>query len=135
MIDTNVALDWLLFCNPRVDRLVQALQAGALRWIMCAAMRDELARMLAHPRLRHWAPEMPAALARFDALTQPQPTPPPSRVLRCSDSDDQVFLDLALTHRARWLFTHDRALLKLAPRARRLGLALDITAPQHWPGT
>jgi predicted nucleic acid-binding protein len=41
--------------------------------------------------------------------------------LRCRDADDQVFIDLALVHRARWLLTRDKALLALARRARPLG--------------
>ena len=45
----------------------------------------------------------------------------------CSDRDDQKFLDLAYTARADWLVTRDKALLKLARRARRDGL--KILAP------
>jgi predicted nucleic acid-binding protein len=50
--------------------------------------------------------------------------------LRCSDPDDQVFIDLAAEAGARWLLTHDRALLRLARRARALGV--QIAQPQSW---
>ena len=46
----------------------------------------------------------------------------------CSDRDDQKFLDLAYTARADWLVTKDKALLKLARRARRDGLKILLPA-------
>lgn len=59
------------------------------------------------------------------------PTLPPAPLnLRCSDADDQIFVDLALAQGARWLITHDRALLKLARRAGGRGLA--IVTPTCW---
>ena len=45
----------------------------------------------------------------------------------CSDRDAQKFLGLAYAARADWLVTKDKALLKLARRARRDGL--KILAP------
>jgi predicted nucleic acid-binding protein len=132
VLDTNVALDWLLFRNPRVDSLARALGTGQLRWLACPATRDELTRMLGHRSLARWAPDVAAAMARHDALATPLPPPVASRLLRCRDPDDQVFVDLALAHRARWLFSHDRALLTLAGRARRLGLSIIV--PQRWTG-
>jgi predicted nucleic acid-binding protein len=132
VLDTNVALDWLLFANPRVDAVGRALLGRQLCWLACPATRDELSRMLGHRRLARWAPDVAAAMARHDGLAASMPPPVASRLLRCRDPDDQVFVDLALAHGARWLFTHDRALLTLAGRARRLGLS--ITAPQRWTG-
>lgn len=130
VLDTNVVLDWLVFRDPRAAPLAAALQGRRLRWLACAAMREELAHMLAHERLARWAPDAAAALACFDALAElPVATPPPV-LLRCSDADDQIFVDLALAQGARWLLTHDRALLKLARRAAARGLA--IVTPMRW---
>jgi len=50
--------------------------------------------------------------------------------LRCTDRDDQMFIDLALACGARWLLSRDRAVLKLGKRARLLGL--DILTPAVW---
>ena len=94
-------------------------------------MRDELARTLGYRNLAKWNPDSEHTLASFDRYTMRLDGPPPAPVnLRCSDPDDQVFIDLALAHRAPWLLTHDRALLRLAKRARLHGVC--ITQARHW---
>ena len=129
VLDTNAALDWLVFGEARVQPVVDALQAGRLRWVACPAMRQELAHMLGHARLARWSPDAAAALTQFDRLAEirPDPVTNPHVGLRCRDADDQVFVDLALAEGARWLLTHDRAVLKLARRAALQGLR--ITRP------
>lgn len=133
VLDTNTLLDWLVFRDACMLAVAAAVQGGTLQWVACAAMREELARTLGHRSLVKWQPDSEHTLATFDHHTRLLPAPPPApRQLRCSDPDDQVFLDLALAHGARWLLTHDRALLRLARRVRPLGL--EISAPKHWPG-
>ena len=133
VLDTNIVLDWLVFKDASMAPVVAALQVGTLRWLACAAIRAELARTLANRTLAKWLPDSEHVLATFDrhACLLPEPPPPPQN-MRCSDPDDQVFLDLALAQRARWLLTHDRALLRLARRARPLGLM--IVTPKSWSG-
>lgn len=131
VIDTQVVLDWLVFRDPGVARLAAAVDSGRLRWIGCPEMRLELARMLVHPSLARWQPDAAAALAQFDQRCRLAPTgPAPQPALRCRDSDDQVFIDLALGAGARWLFTRDKALLALAVRAR--GRGTEIVTPARW---
>lgn len=134
VLDTNVLLDWLVFREPSVAALAGAIDSGRLDWASCAPMRAELAQMLGHASLAAWAPDAGAALSTFDRLACPQPTPAALSATRprCTDPDDQIFLDLALTVRAHWLITRDKALLKLARRARALGL--EICTPAAWAG-
>jgi predicted nucleic acid-binding protein len=122
VIDTQVLLDWLVFGDARVARWVAAVEQGELTWIACPAMRREFEHMVGHPRFARWQLRREHALSVFDrlALMQDDPTAGEPR-LRCRDADDQVFIDLALVHRARWLLTRDKALLALARRARPLG--------------
>lgn len=129
VIDTQVLLDWLVFGDAGVARWAAAVEAGEVRWIACPAMRTEFAHMVTHPRFARWQPESERALSIFDRHAEMQPDPATSSPrLRCRDADDQVFIDLALEHRARWLLTRDKALLALARRARPLGV--EILKPQ-----
>jgi predicted nucleic acid-binding protein len=129
VLDTNVALDWLLFADPSCTALGTAVTSGRLRWLACPRMRDELADVLARGLAAQRGTAVEIVLAAFDAHAQLFDAPPAS-ALRCADPDDQVFLDLACASAARWLFSRDRAVLRLAPRARPLGLR--IVTPQSW---
>ena len=71
VVDTNIALDLLVFADPSWAALHAGLAAGALRWIATPAMRAELARVLGYPliarRLLRDARAPEAVLAAFDA--------------------------------------------------------------------
>ena len=133
VLDTNVVLDWLLFRDPCAAAIGAALQDRRLRWAACARMREEFDRTLAKASLARWQPERERLLAFFDqyAIACAEPPPAPLR-LRCDDTDDQVFVDLALACGAVWLLTHDKALLRLRRRMPPLGP--HITKPADWPG-
>ena len=133
VLDTNVVLDWLLFGHPDGTVLSESLVAGELRWIATAAMRDELAHVLARGALNRWQPDLPRLWAEWDRHCAQVPTAPaagPASGLRCTDPDDQKFIDLAACHRDSLLLSRDRAVLKLA---RRLA-PLDVTVitPAAW---
>jgi len=133
VIDTNVVLDWLAFRHPVGAPLEEALTSRRCRWLRTRAMRDELARVVVRQSLARWAIDAPAVLAVFDSLAVDtgQPVPPgAAERLHCSDPDDQMFIDLAIARRAHALLTRDRALLRLAPRARRFGVV--IATPEAW---
>ena len=133
VIDTNVVLDWLAFCHPVGAPLGDALTSGRCRWLCTRAMRDECARVIARESLRRWAIDAAAVLAVFDALgvdVGPLPLLGPAERLRCSDPDDQPFVDLAIAWRAHALLTRDRAVLRLASRARGFGVL--IATPEAW---
>ena len=134
VLDTNVLLDWFVFDNPGVQAVRASIETGRCRWLGCAAMQDELAYVLAHGPLKPAADRIERALTSFEALCQRADLPQvlPLQRLRCSDPSDQVFVDLALAHRADWLLTRDRALLKLARRARPHGLTIAV--PEAWTG-
>lgn len=133
VLDTNAVLDWLVFDNPASQAVTSAIVTGAVRWIANAAVRDELADVLARGVGARWQPDLPRlwnAWERHVILIEQPPQGAPPRRPRCSDTDDQKFVDLALDYRAEWLITRDRALLKLARRVRSLGLA--IVTPERF---
>lgn len=133
VLDTNVVLDWLVFQHPACASLTALLTRGRARWLASETMRDELADVLGRAIAAAWAPDRPALWAAWDGLAEPaQPVTlagAASRI-RCTDVDDQPFIDLALGHGARWLLSRDRAVLKLARRARPLGL--EVLTPEAW---
>lgn len=129
VLDTNVVLDWLVFRNPRTAAVAAAIETGNVRWIVSPPMRAELGHMLTHASLARWSPDAGGVLATLDRMASKCPPAPASR-LHCTDRDDQIFIDLALAERADWLITHDRALLKLARRARLRGVC--VLTPMVW---
>jgi len=131
VLDTNVVFDWLVFGNPGCSALVAAIEAGRVRWIATEAMRDELAHVLSRGVASTYSPDRPLIEATWARLAGLVDAPLPTLVprLRCTDPDDQKFIDLAL-QRARWLVTRDRAVLKLGKRAAALGVT--FATPERW---
>ena len=132
VLDTNVVLDWLVFRDVSTQPLEAALTAGRSLWLVTAAMRRELELVLTYPVLSAWEPDSGAVLATWDTLAQLREAPnlPLTTALRCTDPDDQKFIDLALHSGPCTLLSRDRAVLKLARRARPLGLT--ILSPDRW---
>jgi predicted nucleic acid-binding protein len=131
VIDTQVVMDWLVFKDPMVEPLVQAITAGRLRWIGRPAMLDELRHVLARGIAASYKPDLCLIEETFaQQCTMIAAEPLPALRLHCRDKDDQKFIDLALSAGACWLFSRDRAVLALAKRARVLGL--QIVTPAGW---
>ena len=135
VLDTNVVLDWLVFRDASSQLLHSRVIAGSVRWLASAAMRGELAHVLSSGIVNHWAPDHESLWLAWQRHAVLLPDPPPNAValLRCTDPDDQKFIDFALAHRARWLISRDRAVLKLRKRAATLGLF--ILTPDDWSRT
>lgn len=136
VIDTNVVLDGLVFGNPEVAPLMQAIGEGRLRWLATPWMREELACVVARGLGPRWPVEWAPLAVQWDRLVTPVDPPPEPALagrLRCSDPLDQPFIDLAIAARVQWLLTRDRAVLKLARRAAAHGV--NISPPGRWqPG-
>lgn len=132
VLDTNVVLDWLVFGNPAVRPIAQALESGRLQWVATAAMRDELAEVLRRGLPRQPQVDLDRVWLIWSACAHIKDDPPAPGLdapLRCTDRDDQKFIDFAL-HGADWLLTRDRAVLRLSRRARPRGL--QILTPEAW---
>jgi len=129
VVDTNIALDLLVFDDPGCASLLVALQAGELQWIATAAMREELVRVLAYPpvaaRLARNGRDADVVLEAFDQRVHPVDEAPARAPCLCRDPDDQIFVDLAVAQRAR-LLSKDRALLDMRAPLARLGVEVAI---------
>jgi len=130
VLDTNVVLDLLVFADPQAQPLKTGIEGGALQWLATPAMREELARVLAYPKL---APRVAfhrgdaqAVLGDFDRHATLLDTPAKAPVT-CGDPDDQKFIDLAVAHRCT-LLSKDWEVLRMRKRLAQL----DVQAMPGW---
>ncbi|MBO0941377.1 putative toxin-antitoxin system toxin component, PIN family [Acidovorax temperans] len=118
VVDTNVALDLLIFSDPRTAPLRTLLAQGRLDWIATQVMRDELERVLAYPhivsRMDFYRVDAAQVLAAFDAQARLVEIAPRVAYV-CKDADDQKFIDLAAAHRAI-LLSKDKAVICMRKR-------------------
>ena len=124
VLDTNIALDLFVFQDPATAPLREALERTPGEWIATAAMREELARVLAYPQIaRRLVVQARPAQAVLDAFDRSARLVPdaPKAAYTCKDADDQKFIDLAAEHRAT-LVSKDDAVLCMARRLARVGV-------------
>lgn len=132
MLDTNVWLDLLHFQDPRCSALADALDAGRARVLACPALRAEWLRVLGYAHFAFDAQQREALDRGWRHAVEAVDTPTVLPALpRCSDPDDQKFLELAVAQRAAALLSKDKALLKLRKRALR-DFGLRICLPEEW---
>lgn len=135
VLDTNIVLDLFVFSDPATPALLDALEAGHLRWIATQPMRDELERVLAYahivPRLQFYQISAQQVLGRFDALALIVDVPPKTRYI-CKDADDQKFIDLAVAHQSG-LLSKDKAVLTMTKRLQALGVQTAACLAAVWP--
>ena len=132
VLDTNIVLDLFVFGDAAAQPVRQGLQEGALRWLATAAMREELARVLAYPKL---APRVAfhrggadAVLQDFDRHAALVEVPAKASVT-CGDPDDQKFIDLAVAHRCP-LVSKDFEVLRMKKRLAQL----EVLCTPAWVG-
>jgi putative PIN family toxin of toxin-antitoxin system len=132
VIDTNVLLDLFVFHDPRWNGLLDALRSGAIQGVTREDCRQEWLHVLHYPHLPLNEATRQDAVAQFDNLIEIiDATVNASPLPRCSDRDDQKFLELARDAQAAILVTKDKALLKLARRTAKAGM-FRILTPQAW---
>lgn len=146
VLDSNVVLGLFWFEDPALSVLKTALRERALTWWACAPMREELVHVMQRDGFRLMSraattaatQQIPDAAAQrvleaFDTLAQLAPSMPNLTNPRCTDADDQVFVDLALGLRAQWLFSRDSAVLKLRRKVQAL-TGCQVMRPEDWKG-
>ncbi len=118
VLDTNVWLDWLVFDDPGIAFLKQGFADRLFEIVIDDACEAEFERVLAYP-LGKFPVDAPACMAQLRRIATRAGKFSPEekmRLPRCSDPDDQKFLELALGAGAQFLITKDQALLKLGKR-------------------
>jgi len=131
VLDTNVVLDLLHFDDATARPLRLALEDGRVRCVVTDATLAEWRRVLAYPEFALVPVRQAALFASYQALALKADSAgvdvslPPihyglkpvwGRMPRCSDADDQKFIELAAAAEAQGLVSKDRAVLKLRRR-------------------
>ncbi len=128
VLDTNIVLDLLLFNDPGTQALKLALNSRQIQWLATPAMRDELVRVLAYPRimarLASYQLDAQQVLAQFDGQARLVEAAAKASVT-CRDPDDQKFIDLAVAHKTT-LLSKDRAVLCMKKRLSILGVRAQM---------
>lgn len=133
ILDTNVVLDWLVFNDPALQSLKDAVQKGQVLLYSHRDTLNELRRVLNYPALRLRAIRQSAVLAQYQSLTREADSPaefspqnlltPPGFPL-CRDADDQLFVALALHCKVEALISRDKRVLALRKRAAKFSLRI-----------
>ncbi|HVY05461.1 MAG TPA: putative toxin-antitoxin system toxin component, PIN family [Burkholderiales bacterium] len=133
VLDSNVWIDWLVFDDPAVAPLKAARDRSTIEIAIDAPCLAELAAVLAYPEFKLDATAQAAKLADVLAIARRwhgTGLPAEPRLPRCTDADDQKFIDLAHASEASWLITRDKALLQTGRRLQRSGIR--VGTPVDW---
>ena len=133
VFDTNICLDFFVFHDPLSCQLLDAVKNGKLTAITRTDCRDEFLKVLDYPKLALTENEQKQAIASFDRFISVIEPEIKKRFLLpvCTDPDDQKFLETAFDADAQFLFSKDKALLRLARHNRKHGL-FRIMSPSRW---
>jgi predicted nucleic acid-binding protein len=137
VLDTNVVLDWVAFCDPRVQPIAAAIERGTLRAATSGACLLELRRALGYAQVKLDAAAQALAFERYLAHAVVFDVPDTAAVAGlplCEDPDDQKFIELASHACASHLLTRDKALLKLARRITASG-RFAVVSPDDFLGS
>jgi putative PIN family toxin of toxin-antitoxin system len=132
VIDTNVCLDLFVFNDPRWTKLLNGLKNGGIKAFTREDCRQEWLAVLHYPHLPITDGNRGNFIIAFDELISCVSPPLKNFLLpRCSDKDDQKFLEIASDAIVDTLITKDKALLKLARKTRQAGY-FTITTPEQF---
>lgn len=127
VLDTNVVIDWLVFDDAFLASFREQVQSRSIEVITHGPALDELRRVLGYPTLKLNTDRQAAVLDRYAALVsffEGDAAELPPGFPRCRDGDDDPFLQLAWRAGADALVSRDKAVLKLAKRARKFGFQI-----------
>jgi len=113
VFDTNTVVSALLFGHGQLSWLREHWRSGEVTALVSRPTIDELIRVLAYPKFDLNKAEIEALLADYVPFTSTVTVPPQLQSPRCSDMNDQMFVDLAIQGQADILVTGDNVLLAM----------------------
>jgi uncharacterized protein len=132
VIDTNVLVSALIFKDSRHLPLREAWQQKRITPLVSIATYRELKHVLGYPMFKlddHQITEAVALIGpHIEWVTVDKELA--ATLPKCSDRDDQKFLQVALCGKADALLSYDRALLKM-----KRNLPFSVLKPEVWSDT
>ena len=133
VLDTNVLVSALLFCQGRLAPLRAAWQGGRLVPIICKQTGQELLRVLSYAKFKLDPLQIEEVLSLYLPYAQSHTIPcNTSRSIsfpQCRDGHDQIFLDLASSAQVDLLVSGDSDLLSMSDMPNE-PLGFKIITPQ-----
>ena len=133
ILDTNVVLDWLVFRDPLLAELTNAVKSNRVNLLTHDTALNELRRVLNYPTLKLDVKRQNEVYGIYQSLCRQAIMPSgftaqnlltPLNFPICRDRDDQLFLALTLHAKADGLVSRDKALLALRKRVLKFGLTI-----------
>jgi predicted nucleic acid-binding protein len=123
IIDTNVLLDLFVYADERVLALREAIEGKRAQLFYSSAMLEEFKDVLGRAQFG-LGEEVQSSILRnwqdLGTLLSIEHSAP----VRCSDPDDQIFINLAFQIRPAVLYSKDLALIDLRNNLRDLEIEL-----------
>jgi len=129
VIDTNVLVSALIFKDSRHLPLREAWQQKRVTPLLSIATYRELKHVLGYPMFKLEDEQITDAVALIGPYIEwvGIDAERVAALPKCSDRDDQKFLQVALCGNADALLSYDRALLKM-----KRGLPFPVLKPEAW---
>lgn len=121
VFDTNIILDFFVFEDPGCTHFLEALLEGKILSFCTPSTLEELRIVLGRSVFSLTPEKQEKILTNWKALSVTLEDIP-QEALKCRDSDDNKFLDLAFQVKPCTLVSKDKLVLRVRSKARKLGI-------------
>jgi len=118
VLDTNILLDLFYFKDKSVTYLFECLKTEQVQGFTCELIWEELEEVLARKPFNQTAVEINFR-SNYQHLLAWQAPQRNNSGIKCSDPDDQIFVELAVELAPCYLITKDKDLLVLQKKLQK----------------
>jgi len=119
VLDTNILLDLFYFKDKSVTYLFECLKTEQVQGFTCELIWEELEEVLARKPFNQTVEEVNYIRSNYQNLLTWQAPQRNNSGIKCSDPDDQIFVELAVELAPCYLITKDKDLLVLQKKLQK----------------
>jgi putative PIN family toxin of toxin-antitoxin system len=119
VLDTNILLDLFYFKDKSVVYLLECLKTEQVQGFTCELIWEELVEVLARKPFNQTIEEINLIWSNYQHLLTWQAPQKNNSGIKCSDPDDQIFVELAVELAPCYLITKDKDLLVLQKKLQK----------------